>query len=127
MQLSDTELGSSSTQDKLLTETLTTLINLVTPLHQLLEAQETLKEDTSHQLEDLMGTLGLIASSLETSAEGLTKFTQAETLVPGLMITLKKIEIQQRHQIAGMEGLKQDLQSLKHWLGAPPRTEAGQR
>ena len=109
-----------------LSDTLETLVSLILPLHQLLEAQEGLEDGVTSRLEEIMRTLAVIAMSLQASAEGLTRLTGSEAWSPALEAALNKIEarqLRQNHQIAAID---QRVQMLIDWMGAPLQGEAAQ-
>lgn len=75
--------------------TLQTLIGLIMPLHQLLEAQEKLDDGITSRLKEIMEALVMVSASMQTSADNLTKLTEAETLSPILNAKLESISKQQ--------------------------------
>lgn len=116
----------TASQFRKLSDTLETLVSLILPLHQLLEAQEGLEDGVTSRLEDIMRTLAAIAISLQASAEGLTRLTGSEALSPALEAALKQIETRQLHQNHRIAAIDQKVQMMIDWLGAPLQGEAAQ-
>lgn len=109
--------------DKLATM-LESLIGLILPLHQLLEAQEGLETSITDRLEEIMEAFGKIAASLQITAEALGRIMDREAAVSGVETRLQTMETRQHQQNLGILAIQQHLQMLIDWLGAPPRSAA---
>ena len=72
-------------------EALETLIQLILPLHQLLEAQAALEEGAAQQLADIVDSLVNLTASFETVLAGLSSLMASETLSPALQAALDRI------------------------------------
>lgn len=115
-----------SDQFEKITDTLQTLIGLITPLHQLLEAQEKLGDGVTSRLEEIMESLAAISISLKHSAEGLTSLTKAETLSPALDAAMGRIAARQSDMEYRLAEIDAAVQTLMEWLGTPLPAEAAQ-
>jgi AcrR family transcriptional regulator len=107
-----------------LSKMLQTLIGLILPLHQLLEAQEGLENTITDRLEEIMESFGTIAASLQITAEALGQILDQEATVSSMAKAMQKMELGLQRQDLGISAIDQNLQLLIDWLGAPPRREA---
>lgn len=107
-----------------LSKMLESLIGLILPLHQLLEAQEGLETSITDRLEEIMEAFGKIAASLQITAEALGRIMDREAAVSGVETRLQTMETRQHQQNLGILAIQQHLQMLIDWLGAPPRSAA---
>lgn len=103
-----------------LSKMLETLIGLILPLHQLLEAQEGLENSITERLEIIMEAFGLIAINLQSTAEALSQITDRETAISDLKSAMEGMEMQLRRQDQGIAAISQTLKGLTEWLGTPP-------
>lgn len=115
----------SQTQFETLTTMVETLMGLILPLHQLLEAQEGLDTTITERMETIMHSLGMIAASLQTTAEALTQFLDQETSVSSLAQAIQMIEVRLQRQALGITAIDQNMKLLIDWLGAPLPRAAG--
>lgn len=115
----------SQTQFETLTTMVETLMGLILPLHQLLEAQEGLDTTITERMETIMHSLGMIAASLQTTAEALTQFLDQETSVSSLAQAIQKMEVRLQRQALGITAIDQNMKLLIDWLGAPLPRAAG--
>ncbi|MEB3421593.1 hypothetical protein ACFSDD_24110 [Salipiger marinus] len=106
-------------------EALETLIQLILPLHQLLEAQAALEEGAAQQLADIVDSLVNLTASFETVLAGLSSLMASETLSPALQAALDRIESRQTRQQRALTEISGQLRMLTDWLGAPPAPKAG--
>ena len=113
-----------TTQFDRLATMLESLIGLILPLHQLLEAQEGLETSITDRLEEIMEAFGKIAASLQITAEALGRIMDREAAVSGVETRLQTMETRQHQQNLGILAIQQHLQMLIDWLGAPPRSAA---
>lgn len=107
-----------------LSKMLETLIGLILPLHQLLEAQEGLETAISDRLEEIMEAFRAIAASLQTTAEALGRMMEQEAAVSGMEKCLHTMEMRLRRQDLGIAAIDQKLQLLIDWIGALPLSAA---
>ena len=107
-----------------LSKMLQTLIGLILPLHQLLEAQEGLENTITDRLEEIMESFGTIAASLQITAEALGQILDQEATVSSMAKAMQKMQLGLQRQDLGISAIDQNLQLLIDWLGAPPRREA---
>lgn len=110
--------------DKLATM-LESLIGLILPLHQLLEAQEGLETSITDRLEEIMEAFGKIAANLQTTAEALGQFVDREVSVASMEKALQRMELRLQRQDQNIAAVAQNMQMLIDWLGGSPLTEAG--
>lgn len=115
----------SQTQFETLTTMVETLMGLILPLHQLLEAQEGLDTTITERMETIMHSLGMIAASLQTTAEALTQFLDQEASVSSLAQAIQKMEVRLQRQALGITAIDQNMKLLIDWLGAPLPRAAG--
>lgn len=104
---------------------LESLIGLILPLHQLLEAQEGLETSITDRLEQVMQSFGKIAASLQTTAEALGHLADREVSTASMEKALQKVERRLQRQEVGIAAMAQHLQLLIDWLGGSPLAEAG--
>ena len=86
------------TQFDRLATMLESLIGLILPLHQLLEAQEGLETSITDRLEEIMEAFGKIAASLQITAEALGRIMDREAAVSGVETRLQTMETRQHQQ-----------------------------
>jgi uncharacterized protein Yka (UPF0111/DUF47 family) len=115
----------SQTQFETLTTMVETLMGLILPLHQLLEAQEGLDTTITERMETIMHSLGMIAASLQTTAEALTQSLDQEASVSSLAQAIQKMEVRMQRQALGITAIDQNMKLLIDWLGAPLPRAAG--
>jgi mevalonate kinase len=115
----------SQTQFETLTTMVETLMGLILPLHQLLEAQEGLDGTITGRMETIMHSLGTIAASLQTTAEALTQSLDQEASVSSLAQAIQKMEVRLQRQALGITAIDQNMKLLIDWLGAPLPRAAG--
>ena len=104
---------------------LESLIGLILPLHQLLEAQEGLETSITDRLEEIMEAFGKIAASLQITAEALGHIADREASVASMETALRRMELRLQRQDQGIEAIVQNVQLLIDWLGASPLGEVG--
>jgi hypothetical protein len=109
----------SQAQFETLTTMVETLMGLILPLHQLLEAQEGLDTTITERMETIMHSLGMIAASLQTTAEALAQNLDQETSVSSLAEALQKMEVRLQRQALGITAIDQNMKLLIDWLGTP--------
>lgn len=109
----------SQTQFETLTTMVETLMGLILPLHQLLQAQEGLDTTITGRMEAIMHSLGMIAASLQTTAEALTQNLDQEASVSSLAQAMQKMEVRMQRQALGITAIDQNMRLLIDWLGAP--------
>lgn len=108
--------------------TLQTLIGLIMPLHQLLEAQKTLDDGITSRLEDVMKALSAISINLQKSADSMSDLTKAETLSPVLHTSLSKISTRQSEMEQRLSDIEKILLTIRDWLNVPaPHMQAAPR
>lgn len=122
-QLPANSVTLSPSQFEIISQTLETVVELIEPLHQLLKTKESLGDQITKRLEELMGSFATIAKNLEVSAKGLTSLIEAETLSPALMTALNRIELQQTDQNMRITTIEQSVSQLMDWLGTPLQPE----
>lgn len=110
--------------DKLATM-LESLIGLILPLHQLLEAQEGLETSITDRLKEIMEAFGKIAASLQTTAEALGQIADREASVASMEKAFQRMELRLQRQDQNIAVIAQNMQLLIDWLGGSPLTEAG--
>lgn len=115
----------SQTQFETLTTMVETLMGLILPLHQLLEAQEGLDTTITERMKTIMHSLGMIAASLQTTAEALTQSLDQEASVSSLAQAIQKMEVRLQRQALGITAIDQNMKLLIDWLGAPLPRAAG--
>ena len=108
-----------------LSKMLESLIGLILPLHQLLEAQEGLETSITDRLEEIMEAFGKIAASLQTTAEALGHIVDREASAASMEKALQRMELRLQRQDQNIAAVAQNMQMLIDWLGGSPRTEAG--
>lgn len=113
------------TQFDRLATMLESLIGLILPLHQLLEAQEGLETSITDRLEEIMQAFGKIAASLQTTAEALGHIADREATTATMETALQKMELRLQRQDQGIAAIAQNVQLLIDWLGGSPLGEAG--
>lgn len=111
--------NTSQSQFETLTTMVERLMGLILPLHQLLEAQEGLDNTLTERMETIMLSLGMIAASLQTTAEALTQSLDQETSVSSLAQAIQKMEVRLQRQALGITTINQNMKLLIDWLGAP--------
>lgn len=104
---------------------LESLIGLILPLHQLLEAQEGLETSITDRLEEIMEAFGKIAANLQTTAEALGQFVDREASVASMEKALQRMELRLQRQDQNIAAVAQNMEMLIDWLGGSPLTEAG--
>jgi hypothetical protein len=104
---------------------LESLIGLILPLHQLLEAQEGLETSITDRLEEIMEAFGKIAANLQTTAEALGQFVDREASVASMEKALQKMDLRLQRQDQNIAAVAQNMEMLIDWLGGSPLTEAG--
>jgi len=109
----------SQAQFETLTTMVETLMGLILPLHQLLEAQEGLDTTITERMETIMHSLGMIAASLQTTTEALAQNLDQETSVSSLAEALQKMEVRLQRQALEITSIDQNMKLLIDWLGAP--------
>lgn len=109
----------SQAQFETLTTMVETLMGLILPLHQLLEAQEGLDTTITERMETIMHSLGMIAASLQTTTEALAQNLDQETSVSSLAEALQKMEVRLQRQALGITAIDQNMKLLIDWLGTP--------
>lgn len=109
----------SQTQFDALATMVEKLVRLILPLHQLLEAQEGLDSTITERMEAVMHSLGMIAVSLQTTAEALTQSLEQESSVSSLAEAVKQMEVRMQRQALGITAIDQNMKLLIDWLGAP--------
>jgi hypothetical protein len=109
----------SQAQFETLTTMVETLMGLILPLHQLLEAQEELDNTITERMETIMHSLGMIAASLQTTAEALTQSQDQEASVSLLAEAMQRMEVRMQRQALGITAIDQNMKLLIDWLGAP--------
>lgn len=109
----------SQAQFETLTTMVETLMGLIMPLHQLLQAQEVLDTTITERMETIMHSLGMIAASLQTTAKALAQNLDQETSVPSLAEVLQKMEVRLQRQALDITAIDQNMKLLIGWLGAP--------
>ena len=110
--------------DKLATM-LESLIGLILPLHQLLEAQEGLETSITDRLEEIMEAFGKIAANLQTTAEALGQFVDREASAASMEKAFQRMELRLQRQDQNIAAVAQNMEMLIDWLGGSPLTEAG--
>ena len=115
----------SQAQFETLTTMVETLMGLILPIHQLLEAQEGLDTTITERMETIMHSLGMIAASLQTTAEALTQNLDQEASVSSLAQAMQKMEVRMQRQALGITAIDQNMRLLIDWLGAPLPRAAG--
>ena len=115
----------SQTQFDALSTMVEKLVGLILPLHQLLEAQEGLDGTITGRMEAIMQSLGVIAASLQTTAESLTQNLDQEASVSSLAQAIQKMEVLMQRQALGITAIDQNMRLLIDWLGAPLPRAAG--
>lgn len=106
-----------------LSKMLESLIGLILPLHQLLEAQEGLETSITDRLEEIMEAFGKIAASLQTTAEALSHLADREASTASMEKALQKMDLRLQRQDLGIAAIEQNLRLLIDWLGASPLAE----
>jgi hypothetical protein len=109
----------SQTQFDALLAMVEKLVGLIMPLHQLLEAQEGLDNTITERMETIMHSLGMIAASLQTTAEALTQTLDQEASVSSLAEAIQRMEVRLQRQALGITAIDQNMKLLIDWLGAP--------
>lgn len=109
----------SQAQFETLTTMVETLMGLILPLHQLLEAQEGLDTTITERMETIMHSLGMIAASLQTTAEALAQNLDQETSMSSLAEALQKMEVRLQRQALEITAIDQNMKLLIDWLGTP--------
>ena len=104
---------------------LESLIGLILPLHQLLEAQEGLETSITDRLEEIMEAFGKIAASLQTTAEALGRIVDREASVASMEKALQRMDLRLQRQDQNIAAVAQNMQMLIDWLGASPLGEVG--
>jgi actin-related protein len=107
------------------TTMLESLIGLILPLHQLLEAQEGLETLITDRLEEIMEAFGKIAASLQTTAEALGQIADREASAASMEKAFQRMELRLQRQDQNITVIAQNMQLLIDWLGGSPLTEAG--
>lgn len=115
----------SQTQFETLSTMVEKLVGLILPLHQLLEAQEGLDGTITGRMEAIMHSLGMIAASLQKTAEALTQSLDQEASVSSLAQAIQKMEVRLQRQALGITAIDQNMKLLIDWLGAPLPRAAG--
>ena len=109
----------SQTQFDALLAMVEKLVGLILPLHQLLEAQEGLDNTIKERMETIMHSLGMIAASLQTTAEALTQTLDQEASVSSLAEAIQRMEVRLQRQALCITAIDQNMKLLIDWLGAP--------
>jgi len=109
----------SQAQFETLTTMVETLMGLILPLHQLLEAQEELDTTITERMETIMHSLGMIAASLQTTAEALAQSLDQEASMSSLAEVLQKMEVRLQQQALDITAIDQNMKLLIDWLGTP--------
>lgn len=124
---------STSKQDEPLTQAqfetlntmLDTLVNLIMPLHKLLESQGGLEDEVTARLEQVIEALATISTSLRTSATMLSDMKTSQADFRRLEKQLGRLADQQINLDTRLQGMETKLEMLIDWLGArPPRQAA---
>lgn len=131
MAHSPTKLGTSK-QDEPLTRTqfetlntmLKTLVNLIMPLHKLLESEGGLEDEMTMRLEQVIEALAAISTSLRTSATMLSDMKTAQAEIWRMEKQLATLTNQQKDLKTRLEGMDAKLEMLIDWLGARPPQKA---
>lgn len=114
-----------TTQFDRLATMLESLIGLILPLHQLLEAQEGLETSITDRLEEIMEAFGKIAACLQTTAEALGRIVDREASVASMEKALQRMDLRLQRQDQNIAAVAQNMQMLIDWLGASPLGEVG--
>ncbi|WP_284262445.1 hypothetical protein [Roseicyclus amphidinii] len=109
---------------KEIAETLKRVMDMILPLHQLLEAQEGLDTGVSQRLEDILENLAAIAKSMKSSSDALAALTESadRTQMEADIRTLIKLQENQARQISLLNGR---MELMMNWLGADHQSEVG--
>jgi hypothetical protein len=104
---------------------LKTLVNLIMPLHKLLESQGGLEDEVTMRLEQVIDALATISTSLRTSATALSDMKTSQADFRRMEKRLAALAGHQTGLGTRLESMEKQLEMLVDWLGArPPRLAA---
>jgi chromosome segregation ATPase len=101
------------------------LVDLIMPLHKLLESYGGLEDEVADRIEQVIEALAAISTSLRTSATALSDMKTSQADFRRMEKHLAALGAHQRDLTTRLEGMETKLDMLIDWLGArPPRQAA---